>query len=482
MKENTLSIAKDLLLKPANLDENIIEKIMNSLRKKSIDYADLYFQTSHHEAWYLEDSEVKSGSFSIDKGVGIRAVSGEKTGYAYCDDILLPAIERATNAARSIAHSGSFKQNITSNHNKVQRRYGKINPIESLNSAEKILLLESIDKEARKMDSRVIQVNASLSGVYDVVMIANMNGELIADIRPLTSVHVSVIVEDKGKREAGSAGGGGRIAYSYFQEKDFALSLAREAVREALNNLEAIEAPAGLMPVVLGSGWPGVLLHEAVGHGLEGDFNRKGLSAFSGKLGQKVASDGVTVVDDATLPDRRGSLTIDDEGTPGQNTVLIENGVLVNYMQDRLNAKLMGMESTGNCRRESYAHLPIPRMTNTYMLAGDYHPQEIIKSVEKGLYAANFGGGQVDITSGQFVFSASEAYLIENGKITTPVKGATLIGNGPQVMNQISMIGNDLRLDAGIGTCGKDGQSVPVGVGQPTLKIDALTVGGTNHS
>lgn len=482
MKENMLSIAKDLLLKPAGLNDNIIEKLVDSLRKKSIDYADLYFQKSSHESWYLEDSQVKSGSFSIDKGVGIRAVSGEKTGYAYCDDILLSAIERATDAARSIAHSGSKNLNITKITNPAPSYYKNINPIDSMMSAEKIALLEALDREARSIDRRVIQVNASLSGSYDVVMIADLTGELIADIRPLISIHVSVIVESNGKRESGSAGGGGRVGYSYFQEKDRAIKFAREAVREALINLEAKEAPAGMMPVVLGPGWPGVLLHEAVGHGLEGDFNRKGLSAFSGKLGQKVASDGVCVVDDGTIPNRRGSLTVDDEGTPGQYTTLIENGVLVNYMQDRLNAKLMGMQSTGNCRRESYSHVPMPRMTNTYMLAGNYHPEEIIKSVEKGLYAVNFGGGQVDITSGQFVFSASEAYLIENGKITTPVKGATLIGNGPEVMKKISMIGNDLQLDAGIGTCGKDGQSVPVGVGQPTLKIDSLTVGGTKHS
>jgi TldD protein len=349
-----------------------------------------------------------------------------------------------------------------------------------MDKLEKIALLESIDKEARRLDPRVIQVNASLTGCYEVVMVAGCQGNLVADVRPLVSVNVSVIVEDKqGRRETARSGGGGRVAYSYFLQKEQALSYAREAVREALVNLEAGPAPAGTMPVVLGPGWPGVLLHEAVGHGLEGDFNRKGLSAFSGKMGQQVASKGVTVVDNGTLADRRGSLSMDDEGTPTQCTTLIEDGVLVNYMQDRLNAKLMGMTPTGNCRRESYAHLPMPRMTNTYMLAGQHDPQDIIRSVSKGLYAVNFGGGQVDITSGQFVFSASEAYLIENGKVTRPVKGATLIGNGPDVMKKISMIGNDLALDAGIGVCGKDGQSVPVGVGQPTLKIDALTIGGT---
>lgn len=476
-----LTLAKQILLAPASIDDSGIEKLFKIMATNHIDDADLYFQSSHYESWYLEDSEVKSGSFSLDKGVGIRAVSGDKTGFAYCDDIILPSMLRAADAARSIALSGSAVTNALHIASAPTSRYQGLNPIEGMTKHEKIALLESIDKEARALDPRVIQVNASLSGSYEVVMVAALNGHMAADIRPLVSVNVSVIVEDKnGRREAARSGGGGRVAYSYFTEKEHALGYAREAVREALVNLEAKPAPAGTMPVVLGPGWPGVLLHEAVGHGLEGDFNRKGLSAFSGCLGQQVAARGVTVVDDGTLADRRGSLTIDDEGTPSQCTTLIEDGVLVNYMQDKLNAKLMGMNSTGNCRRESYAHIPMPRMTNTYMLSGEYDPAEIIKSVEKGLYAVNFGGGQVDITSGQFVFSASEAYLIENGKITTPVKGATLIGNGPDVMKKISMIGNDLALDKGIGVCGKDGQSVPVGVGQPTLKIDALTVGGTS--
>lgn len=476
----SLTIAKELLLLPSSLDESVIDRLIRSMMKPQIDDLDLYFQTCSYESWYLEDSEVKSGSFSIDRGVGIRAVSADKTGYAYCDDILLPAIERAADAARSIAVSGSqVKQSIQIPASSVSRYQG-INPIEGMSKQEKIALLEKIDKEARSLDPRVKQVNAALSGSYEVVMVAGMHGQLIADVRPLVSIHVSVIVEDQhGRRETARSGGGGRVAYSYFTEQDNALSYAREAVREALVNLEAEEAPAGTMPVVLGPGWPGVLLHEAVGHGLEGDFNRKGLSAFSGRIGQQVAAPGVTVVDDGTLQDRRGSLTVDDEGTPSQYTTLIENGILVNYMQDKLNAKLMGMQSTGNCRRESYAHVPMPRMTNTYMLAGAHEPEEIIRSVKRGLYAVNFGGGQVDITSGQFVFSASEAYLIENGKITSPVKGATLIGSGPEVMKKISMIGNDLKLDGGIGVCGKDGQSVPVGVGQPTLKIDALTIGGT---
>lgn len=475
-----LVIAKELILKPASLDESSIESLIHSIMGPHVDDADLYFQSSSYESWYLEDSEVKSGSFSIDRGVGIRAVSGDKTGYAYCDDILLPAMQRAADAARSIALSSTKQAEVIKVSGSSVPRYQDINPIEGMNKQDKIALLESIDREARRIDPRVIQVNASLSGCYEVIMIAGIHGNLVADVRPLVSVNVSVIVEDKhGRRESARSGGGGRVAYSWFLQQEQALKYAREAVREALINLEAEDAPAGTMPVVLGPGWPGVLLHEAVGHGLEGDFNRKGLSAFSGKMGQQVASKGVTVVDDGTLADRRGSLTIDDEGTPTQCTTLIEDGILVNYMQDKLNAKLMGMKPTGNCRRESYAHLPMPRMTNTYMLAGQHDPQDIIRSVKKGLYAVNFGGGQVDITSGQFVFSASEAYLIEDGKVTRPVKGATLVGNGPDVMKKISMIGHDLALDGGIGVCGKDGQSVPVGVGQPTIKIDALTIGGT---
>lgn len=474
-----INIAKELLLKPASIDEARINNLLSSLKTKHVDNADLYFQSSSFESWYLEDSEVKSGSYSIDKGVGIRAVSDDKTGYAYCDDILLPAMERAAHAARSIAQTTTNTTPVTKIDINNNVRYSPINPIDTLNKQEKILLLEAIDKEARSFDARVIQVNASLSSCYEVVMIVNFHGQMIADVRPLVSIHVSVIIEDNGRRESGRSGGGGRVAYSYFTEKDRALEYAREAVREAQVNLGAIDAPAGTMPVVLGAGWPGILLHEAVGHGLEGDFNRKNLSAFSGKLNQQVAAKGVTVVDNGTLENRRGSLNVDDEGTPCQCTTLIDDGVLVNYMQDNLNAKLMGMRSTGNCRRESYAHVPMPRMTNTYMLAGKYDPEEIIRSVDKGLYAVNFGGGQVDITSGQFVFTASEAYLIEKGKITSAVKGATLIGNGPDVMRKVSMVGNNLELDKGVGVCGKDGQSVPVGVGQPTLKIDSLTVGGT---
>lgn len=474
-----LTIAQDVLLKPASLDDVAIQSLLQSLMTRHIDEADLYFQSGCYESWYLEDSEVKSGSYSIDRGVGIRAVSGEKTGYAYCDDILLPAMERAAIAARSIAHGqGSTIHAIRTGPDAVPI-YPDLNPIEAISKQDKIALLQAIDAEARRCDSRVIQVNASLSGSYEVILIVNMHGQMVPDVRPLVSVHVSVIVEDKGRKESGRSGGGARVGYDYFHQDQRALYYAREAVREAINNLDAVDAPAGTMPVVLGPGWPGVLLHEAVGHGLEGDFNRKGLSAFSGLLGKQVAAQGVTVVDNGTLENRRGSLTIDDEGTPTQCTTLIENGILVNYMQDKLNAKLMGMLPTGNCRRESYSHVPMPRMTNTYMLAGQESPEDIIRSVKSGLYAANFGGGQVDITSGQFVFTASEAYLIENGKVTQPVKGATLIGNGPEIMKKISMIGHDLALDLGVGVCGKDGQSIPVGVGQPTLKIDAMTVGGT---
>jgi TldD protein len=477
--EKSLTLAKKLLLEPASLDDSVLQKVLDSICSQKVDYADLYFQQSIHESWYLEDSEVKTGNYSIDKGVGVRAVSGEKTGFAYTDDVYLPAIEKAASAAKSIAKQGQNQIEKIRSTNYIKPLYQAINPIEKISNQDKIQLLENIDKYARSLDSRVVQVNASLSGLYEVVLILNAKGELTADVRPLISSNVSVVVEHKGRRESARSGGGGRVDYQYLLDEDRALSFAKDAVEEAVTNLDAEDSPAGTMPVVLGPGWPGVLLHEAVGHGLEGDFNRKGTSTFSGRIGQQVAAKGVTVVDDGTIENRRGSLSIDDEGTPSQNTVLIEDGRLVNYMQDKLNARLMGMESTGNCRRESYAHIPMPRMTNTYMLAGNYSPQEIIKTVKKGIYATNFGGGSVDITSGKFVFSASRAYLIEDGKVTRPVKGATLIGNGPEVMQRVSMIGNDLSLDAGIGVCGKEGQSVPVGVGQPTLKIDALTVGGT---
>ncbi|MBD3609058.1 MAG: metalloprotease TldD, partial [Gammaproteobacteria bacterium] len=414
------------------------------------------------------------------QGVGIRAISGEKTGFAYSDDIILPALHEAAQSARAIARSGQQGQMRAWQRKPGHELYLPIDPLESASEDDKVALLKEIDTLARAEDPRVSQVFVNLSAVHDIVLVAASDGTLSADVRPLVRLNVSVLVEQNGRRERGSAGGGGRFGYEYFTQGDHAAAYAREAVRQGLVNLEAVDAPAGNMQVVLGPGWPGVLLHEAVGHGLEGDFNRKGSSAFSGRVGEKVASELCTVVDDGTMDRRRGSLNVDDEGTPTQQTVLIENGILKGYMQDKLNAQLMGVEPTGNGRRESYAHLPMPRMTNTYMMPGQSEPDEIIASVKDGLYAVNFGGGQVDITSGKFVFSASEAYLIENGKVTRPVKGATLIGNGPEVMQQISMVGNDLKLDEGVGSCGKDGQSVPVGVGQPTLRIDRLTVGGTN--
>lgn len=472
--------ARQRLLEPTALGDRELDRLMSQLMGKQVDYADIYFQYSRHESWSLEEGKVKSGSHNIDQGVGIRAISGEKTGFAYSDDLVLPALEQAATTARAIARGGSNKQvAVAFKGDTSLALYSAIDPVTTLEDKAKIDLLERVEAEARKQDARVSQVMAGLSSVQDIVLIAASDGTLAADIRPLVRLSVTVIVEDKGSREQGTAGGGGRFGLTVFADTDQALHYARDAVRQALIKLEAKAPPAGMMPVVLGHGWPGILLHEAIGHGLEGDFNRKGTSAFSGRIGERVASDLCTVVDDATLPERRGSLSIDDEGTSGQNTVLIENGILKGYMQDKMNARLMGMAPTGNGRRESYSHLPMPRMTNTYMLAGKTDPEEIIASVEKGLYAVNFGGGQVDITSGKFVFTSSEAYMIENGKITYPVKGATLIGSGPEVLTQVSMVGNDLELDHGVGVCGKDGQSVPVGVGQPTLKIDKLTIGGT---
>lgn len=474
-----LDVARQALLAPAGMTDRQVESVLDHMLVPSIDYADIYLQTSSHESWILEDGLVKEGSFNIERGVGIRAVSGEKTGFAYSDDIFLPALEQAAAAARSIARSGS-EQHVQAYHATAGHTlYPVTNPLGTLIEQDKIALLQQVNLIARQQDPRVTQVMVSLSGLHEVVLVISSDGTLAADVRPLVRLNVSVIVEHNGRREQGSAGGGGRCGYSFFLEQERGLNYACEAVRQALVNLEAAPAPAGTMPVVLGPGWPGVLLHEAVGHGLEGDFNRKGSSAFSGRMGEKVASEVCTVVDDGTLTGLRGSLNIDDEGVPTQQTVLIENGVLKNYMQDKLNARLMGLQPTGNGRRESFAHMTMPRMTNTYMLAGKHTPEEIIASVDRGIYAVNFGGGQVDITSGKFVFSTSEAYLIEKGKITRPVKGATLIGNGPEVLTQVSMVGNDLQLDTGVGTCGKDGQSVPVGVGQPTLKVDALTVGGT---
>ncbi|NLO80152.1 MAG: metalloprotease TldD [Xanthomonadaceae bacterium] len=476
---NNLQLVRQHILEPAGLTERDLERVFGQLMAPGVDAADLYFQASRHEGWVLEDGIVKEGSRSLDQGVGVRAISGEKTGFAYSDEIILPALLEASGAARAIARSGQSGRLQAWQAGGGLSLYAPINPLDSLTAEEKIALLQRLDAEARRLDPRVEQVIVSLAGVHDMILVANSDGRLSADVRPLVRLNVTVIAQQNGRRETGSSGGGGRFGYEYFLEGDRALNYAREAVRQAVLNLEAVEAPAGTMPVVLGPGWPGVLLHEAVGHGLEGDFNRKGTSAFAGRISERVASPLCTVVDDGTLDRRRGSLNIDDEGTPTQTTVLIEKGVLKGYMQDNLNARLMGTVSTGNGRRQSYAHLPMPRMTNTYMLAGPHDPEEIIRSVKKGLYAVNFGGGQVDITSGKFVFSASEAYLIEDGRITVPVKGATLIGSGPEVMTRISMVGNDLQLDGGIGTCGKDGQSVPVGVGQPTLKVDALTVGGT---
>ena len=479
MSTPSLDMAREALLSPYGLGESDLQTVLDQLMGHSIDYADLYFQLSRHESWMLEDGIVREGHHGIEQGVGVRAVSGEKTGFAYSDEIMLPALTEAADAARAIARSGRQGAVQAWQQHAGQRLYVPVDPLSSLDADQKITLLRELDAEARRQDPRVKQVVVSLAGTHEVILVAASDGTLAADVRPLVRMNVSVIAEQGDRREQGSAGGGGRIDYSYFQQQDYALEYAREAVRQALLNLEAVPAPAGPMPVVLGPGWPGVLLHEAVGHGLEGDFNRKGSSAFSGRMGEQVASPLCTIVDDGTLPDRRGSLNMDDEGTSTQQTVLIENGILKKYMQDKLNASLMGQVSTGNGRRESYAHLPMPRMTNTYMMAGEHDPQEIIASVDKGLYAVNFGGGQVDITSGKFVFSTSEAYLIEKGKVTRPVKGATLIGNGPEVMTRVSMVGNDLALDRGVGVCGKEGQSVPVGVGQPTLKIDSITVGGT---
>ncbi len=475
----TIDTVMSRMLEPAGLGEQHLNRTLGDIMKGGIDYADLYFQVSRQESWSLEDGIVREGSFSHDQGVGVRAVSGEKTGFAYSDELLLPALKSAAQAARAIARQGDSKRLPAWQRDSAKILYPLVDPTLSISDEQKTALLMQLDEATRALDPRVQQVIISMSSSQDLVLVAASDGTLAADIRPLVRLNVSVILEDKGRREQGYAGGGARADLEYFVNGDRPIEYAREAVRQAIVQLEAVPAPAGTMPVVLGAGWPGILLHEAVGHGLEGDFNRKGTSAFSGKIGQRVASPLCTIVDDGTIPNRRGSIAIDDEGTPGQYNVLVEEGVLRGYMQDKLNARLMGVKPTGNGRRESFAHAPMPRMTNTYMLAGPHEPEEIIASVDKGLYAPNFGGGQVDITSGKFVFSASEAYLIENGKITAPVKGAMLIGDGPVALTKISMVGNDLKMDSGVGTCGKDGQSVPVGVGQPTLKIDELTVGGT---
>jgi len=474
-----LAVAEQTLLTPYNLSASGLAQVFGTLNAHRIDDADVYFQYTRSEGWSLEEGIVKAGSFSIDQGVGVRAIAGEKTAFAYSDEISTAALGDAARATRAIAKAGqSRRAYVPGQLHETPSRYLPMDPIASLPAAAKVALLEKLERRARALDPRVVQVMASLAAEYEVVLIARADGGLAADVRPLVRLSLQVIAESGGRRESGTAGGGGRTDYAMFTDaliEDY----ARQAVAQALTNLEARPAPAGTMTVVLGPGWPGILLHEAIGHGLEGDFNRKGSSAFAGRIGERVAAPGVTVVDDGTLAGRRGSLTVDDEGHPTQRTVLIEDGILRGYLQDRLNARLMKMPVTGNGRRESFAHLTLPRMTNTVMLGGQHAPEEILRSVKKGLYAVNFGGGQVDITSGKFVFSAAEAYLVENGKITHPVKGATLIGNGPDVLTRVSMIGNDMQLDSGVGTCGKEGQSVPVGVGQPTLRIDGLTVGGT---
>jgi TldD protein len=475
-----LATAKSLLLTPFGLDESHLSRALAEIKAHKVDEADLYFQYTRSEGWSLEEGIVKTGSFSIDQGVGVRAVSGEKTAFAYSDDISEAALLDAARTVRSISQAASQRR-ISVSKPKIARSrslYPDQDPIATMDSAAKVALLGRVEKLARAKDPRVLQVMAGLAMEYDVVLVARADGVIAADVRPLVRLSVTVIAEQKGRREVGSSGGGGRFGLAYFDDAQIS-KYVDQAVHAALTNLEARPAPAGEMTVVLGAGWPGILLHEAIGHGLEGDFNRKGSSAFSGRIGQRVAAKGVTVLDDGTMADRRGSLNVDDEGNTSARNVLIEDGILKGYIQDAMNARLMGVAPTGNGRRESYAHVPMPRMTNTYMLGGDKDPQEIVRSIKKGLYAVNFGGGQVDITSGKFVFSASEAYWVENGKILYPVKGATLVGSGPDCLKRVSLIGNDMALDSGVGTCGKDGQSVPVGVGQPTLRIDGLTVGGT---
>ena len=475
-----LATASQLLLEPFGLTHSHIARVLAEIGGHRVDDADLYFQYTRSEGWSLEEGIVKTGSFSIDQGVGVRAVSGEKTAFAYSDDISMDSLLDAARTVRTIAAAGQDARVRAPRRRTAPGRslYDGIDPIATLDSTQKVRLLEKVEQLARARDPRVVQVMAGLASEYDVVMVARADGTMAADVRPLVRLSVTVIAEQNGRREMGSGGGGGRWGLSGFDDAQIARHVD-DAVNAALTNLESRPAPAGEMTVVLGPGWPGVLLHEAVGHGLEGDFNRKGSSAFAGLIGQRVAARGVTVLDDGTLQNRRGSLNVDDEGHATQRNVLIEDGILKGYIQDTLNARLMGVAPTGNGRRESYAHIPMPRMTNTYMLGGDKAPDEIVASIKKGLYATNFGGGQVDITSGKFVFSASEAFWVENGKIQYPVKGATIVGSGPESLKKVTMIGNDLALDSGVGTCGKEGQSVPVGVGQPTLRIDGLTVGGT---
>jgi TldD protein len=475
-----LATAQRLLLDPFGLTESDLSQALSEIKAHHIDDADLYFQYTRSEGWSLEEGIVKTGSFSIDQGVGVRAVSGEKTAFAYSDDISKASLLDAARTVRTIAASRGAGRTKAGARTVAGARslYRDLDPISTLDSNAKVELLERTEKLARSKDPRIVQVMAGLASEYDVVLVARADGTLAADVRPLVRLSVTVIAEQNGRREMGSGGGGGRFGLAYFDDGQIE-TYVQDAVTAALTNLESRPAPAGEMTVVLGPGWPGILLHEAIGHGLEGDFNRKGSSAFSGRVGERVAAKGVTVLDDGTIADRRGSLNVDDEGNVSQRTVLIEDGILRAYIQDSLNARLMGVAPTGNGRRESYAHVPMPRMTNTYMLGGDASPEEIVASIDKGLYATNFGGGQVDITSGKFVFSASEAFWVEKGKIQYPVKGATIVGNGPDALTRVTMIGSDMRLDSGVGTCGKEGQSVPVGVGQPTLRIDGLTVGGT---
>ena len=474
-----LALAESRLLAPTGLDTGALQRAFGTLLGPGIDFGDLYFQHSRRESWSMEDGIVKDGAHSIEQGVGVRAISGEKTGFAYSDDLDAQALIASAQSARAIARDGRAHGAQALQRSDARRLYPALDPVDALGNEAKVAALRRVDGLLRALDPRVQQVIVGLTGGVDTVLVARSDGVLAGDVRPLVRMNVQVIVEQNGRRESGYAGFGGRYSYEELLADDKPETFAREALSQALVNLEAVDAPAGVMPVVLGAGWPGVLLHEAVGHGLEGDFNRKGTSTYAGRIGQRVAARGVTIVDDGTLEGRRGSLNIDDEGTPTQCTTLIEDGVLVGYMQDTLNARLMGMSPTGNGRRESFAHLVMPRMTNTYMRAGSHDPKEMIASVKKGLYAVNFGGGQVDITSGKYVFSATEAYLIEDGKVTAPVKGATLIGNGPETMQKVAMIGFDMALDDGVGVCGKDGQSVPVGVGQPSLLVSELTVGGT---
>jgi TldD protein len=476
---DSLAVAREHLLDAAGLSLGALDRALSAAMSRQLDYADLYLQLTRYETWTVEDGIVKEGAHSTDQGVGVRAIHGERTGFAYSDQLDEVALLDAVAAARGIARTqGDGKIKIARPVN-VKALYPDVDPPRSMRDGDKVALLADLDRRVRAMDKRVTQVIASIAGVYEIMLVQASDGTLAADVRPLVRLNVSVIMEKDGRREQGYAGGGGRGDFSLLTATGRPLEIAAEAVRTASVNMEAVPSPAGNMPVVLGSGWPGILLHEAIGHGLEGDFNRKGTSAFTDRIGERVATEQCTVVDDGTLVGRRGSLNVDDEGTPTQCNTLIECGVLKGYMLDKMNARLMQTQSTGNGRRESFAHTPMPRMTNTYMLPGQYDPEEIIASVDKGLYAPNFGGGQVDITSGKFVFSASEAYLIENGKKTVPVKNAMLIGSGPEVLTRVSMVGNDLTLDPGVGTCGKEGQSVPVGVGQPTIRIDSLTVGGT---